>query len=268
MISRLFGRRREQRVSSVPLNCVVWAVGDIHGRADLADRLIQVIRVDLARSGVERRVVVFLGDYVDRGPGSKAVLDQVVNLMEDLTLEVRCLQGNHDERMLAFLDDPALGPAWCDYGGRETLASYGVNPPAMRTDREGWAETSASFADALPATHRALLAGLQVSASIGDYFFCHAGARPGVPLADQSVDDLLWIREPFLSHPAQFEQIVVHGHTPTEAVVSDDRRIGLDTGAYATNVLSAVRLEGSQRVVLQASGRGSAVSVVTTPLPS
>jgi len=267
MMSRFFGRRREQNASCVPPGCVVWAVGDIHGRADLVDRLIQVIRADLACSDAERRVVVFLGDYVDRGPDSRGVLDQLVNLVTDPSLEVRLLQGNHEERMLAFLDDPGVGPAWCDYGERETLASYGVNPPAMRTDKNGWAQTAAALAEALPATHRALLAEQPLWASIGDYFFCHAGARPGVALNAQSGDDLLWIREPFLTHPAAFEQTVVHGHTPTEAVVSDGRRIGVDTGAYATNVLSAVRLEGSHRVVLQARGRGGVVSIETAPLP-
>jgi serine/threonine protein phosphatase 1 len=169
--------------------------------------------------------------------------------------------------MEAFLVDPAVGPGWCDYGGRDTLVSYGVSPPQMRGDIQGWAETARALAEALPEPHRRLLDRQQLSVTIGDYFFCHAGARPGVPLAAQSPEDLMWIRQPFLDHRVPFEKVVVHGHTPTEAVVSDSRRIGVDTGAYATNVLSAVRLAGETRVLLQATGRAGRVSVATSSLP-
>jgi serine/threonine protein phosphatase 1 len=241
-------------------------VGDIHGRSDLADRLIQAIRADLAAAPVARKVVVFLGDHVDRGLDSKGVLNQLCNLEADPALEVHFIRGNHEDRMEAFLTEPAVGPSWCDYGGRDTLMSYGVNPPAMRGDAEGWAAAARALAEALPIPHRRLLERQAHSVSIGDYFFCHAGARPGVPLAGQSPEDLMWIRQPFLDHPAPFEQIVVHGHTPTETVVSDDRRIGLDTGAYATNVLSAVRLAGETRVLLQATGRAGRVTVATSSL--
>ena len=266
MLSRLFPKRSARPVSRTPPDCVVWAVGDIHGRSDLADRLIQAIRADLHAAGASRKVVVFLGDYVDRGPNSKGVLDQLVNLAADPVLEVRLLRGNHEDRMEAFLNDPQIGPSWCDYGGREALVSYGVDPPPMRGDAGAWAEASLALGDALPASHRALLAGLETSISIGDYFFVHAGARPGIALPDQSPDDLLWIRQPFLDHSALFEQVIVHGHTPTETVHSDGRRIGIDTGAYATNVLSAVRLERETRVLLQATGRAERVTITTVAL--
>jgi serine/threonine protein phosphatase 1 len=264
MISRLFAKRSTtsaSRISRTPPGCVVWAVGDIHGRADLADRLIQAIRADLYASDAERKVIVFLGDHIDRGPDSRGVLDQLCNLSADPKLEVHCLRGNHEDRMEAFLVDPAVGPGWCEYGGRDTLSAYGVSPPAMRGDMEGWAETAKALAKALPRSHRQLLDGQAWSVTIGDYFFCHAGARPGVPLEQQAPEDLMWIRQPFLDHPKPFEKVVVHGHTPTEAVVSDGRRLSLDTGAYATNVLSAVRLGGETRVLLQARGRGDQISV-------
>jgi len=270
MISRLFAKRSPKsalRASRAPPDCIIWAVGDIHGRLDLADRLIQAIRADLYSSKVERKVIVFLGDHIDRGPDSKGVLSQICNLAADPHLEVHCIRGNHEDRMEAFLLDPAVGPSWCEYGGRDTLSSYGVSPPAMRGDMDGWAETARSMAGALPPSHRQLLERQIWSVTIGDYFFCHAGVRPGVSLASQVPEDLMWIRQPFLDHPKPFEKVVVHGHTPTETIVSDARRISVDTGAYATNVLSAVRLEAETRILLQARGRAGQISVETMPLP-
>lgn len=266
MFSRLFADRSTRATSSTPLDCVIWAVGDIHGRADLADPLIDVIQADLSTASASRKVLIFLGDHVDRGSGSKAVLDRLVSLSSEPGLEVRFIRGNHEDRMEAFLQDPLVGPSWCDYGGRDTLVSYGVNPPIMRGDVEAWTETSRALAEALPEPHRLLLSQQESSISIGDYFFTHAGARPGVALSDQSPDDLMWIRQAFLDHAAPFDQVVVHGHTPTEDVVSDNRRIGVDTGAYATNILSAVRLEGTTRCVLQATGRGAQVLVTPREL--
>lgn len=266
MFSRLFSKPGRKGPARTPDDCVVWAIGDIHGRSDLSGPLTTAIREDLAASTAARRVLVFLGDHVDRGPDSRGVLDQVVEVATDLTLEVHTLRGNHEDRMEAFLDDPSLGPGWCDYGGRECLMSYGVVPPAMRGDPEGWAGAAQALRAALPDSHLRLLRSQGHSVAVGDYFFAHAGARPGVALDAQSPDDLMWVRHEFLDHPAPFEKVVVHGHTPADAVVSDARRIGVDTGAYATNVLSAVRLEGETRVLLQAAGRGERVSLSTRPL--
>jgi serine/threonine protein phosphatase 1 len=263
MFSRLFNKPGRKGPARTPDDCVVWAVGDIHGRSDLSGPLITVIRDDLAASAAARRVLVFLGDHIDRGPDSRGVLDQVVEVAADPALEVHCLRGNHEDRMEAFLDDPSLGPGWCDYGGRECLMSYGVVPPAMRGDPAGWAEASQALRAALPDSHLRLLRSQGHSVAIGDYFFAHAGARPGVALDAQSPDDLMWVRQEFLDHPALFEKVVVHGHTPADEVVSDARRIGIDTGAYATGILSAVRLEGETRSLLQAAGRGERVSLST-----
>jgi len=267
MFSRLFADRSTRATSSTPPDCVIWAVGDIHGRADLSDPLIDGIRADLSAASAARKVLIFLGDHVDRGSDSRRVLDRLVSLTAEPGLEARFIRGNHEDRMEAFLEDPRVGPSWCDYGGRDTLMSYGVNPPTMRGDPEAWAETSRALAEAVPESHRILLAQQEYSVSIGDYFFTHAGARPGVALSHQSPEDLMWIRQAFLEHAAPFEQVIVHGHTPTEQVISDTRRIGVDTGAYATNVLSAVRLEGTARSLLQATGRGTRVSVTARDLP-
>ena len=266
MFARLFAPKTTARPAQVPQGCVVWAIGDVHGRADLLEALLAAIRIDAAASPATRQIVIGLGDYVDRGANSCGVLDQLCELADEPGIESLFIRGNHEDRMEAFLDQPEIGPSWCDYGGRETLASYAVSPPAMRGDPAGWAQTASELAVALPARHRDFLARQRMSATVGDYFFCHAGVRPGIALADQSDDDLLWIRQPFLDHPQPFEKVIVHGHTPGDDVVSNGRRIGVDTGAYATHVLSTVRLEGTGRSVLQARGSGSVVTVTHRPL--
>lgn len=238
-----------------PDDCVIYAVGDIHGRADALGPLLEAIVQDAQQSPAKRIVIIALGDYVDRGADSRRVIDLLLAVSRVPLLETHFLRGNHDETLLGFLSDPASGPTWCDYGGRETLASYGVIPPSARTDAEAWARTAEAFADALPSSHKSFFVALKDSVEIGDYFFCHAGARPGVPLHQQSQRDLLWIREPFLQDDRRFEKVVVHGHTPDEAVHSDRRRIGVDTGAYATGLLTAARLEGATRRFIQASVR-------------
>lgn len=245
---------------------MVWAVGDVHGRSDLLKPLLSLIKRDLKASQAQRKVLVMLGDYVDRGPDSRGVLDQLARLRGQDGLETRYLCGNHEDRMLAFLGDPALGPGWCDFGGREALLSYGVRPPVLRDDPAGWSEASEELGRAMPPAHRRLLETLELATTLGDYFFCHAGARPGVPLAQQSPDDLMWIRQPFLDDPAPFEQVVVHGHTPIDAVHADHRRIGLDTGAYATGVLSALRLEGEERRLAQTAMTAGRITVSERPL--
>lgn len=262
MFGRLFSKTKARPPARPPEDCVIWAVGDIHGRSDLSGPLIAAIRADLLASPVSRKVIVFLGDHVDRGPDSRGVLDQIVEVLGDPALEIHTLRGNHEERMEAFLDQPDLGPGWCDYGGREALMSYGVVPPAMKGDAQGWTDAATALRDAMPASHVRLLQNQAYSVAIGDYFFAHAGARPGVALEDQSPNDLMWIRKPFLEETAPFEKVIVHGHTPADGVASNARRIGVDTGAYGTNVLSAVRLDGETRAVLQAAGRGASVRLL------
>ena len=255
-LKRLFGGRPAPVRASVPDGVRVWAVGDIHGRADLLERLVDHIVDDLSTAGVARRVLIFLGDYIDRGPSSRKVLDGLIELGAWPDIETHFLRGNHDDWMLRFLSDPALGVAWCDYGGRDTLWSYGVEPPRPGADAEAWRETADRLIAVLPTAHRRFLEQLEPAVEVGDYFFSHAGARPGVPLVHQSVEDLMWIRAEFLGHPARFEKLVVHGHTPEEAAFADHRRIGVDTGAYATNVLTGLRLEGADRQLAQTQGAG------------
>jgi serine/threonine protein phosphatase 1 len=208
--------------------------------------------------------LVFAGDYVDRGPDSRGVIDQLLVLRARGGLGAPVfLRGNHDQMLLDFLADPATGPAWMSVGGGAALTSYGLAPPGPSAEPAAWAQTAHAFADALPLTHRAFLEDLTLSYRSGDYVFVHAGVRPGRPLEQQTARDLLWIRQGFLNDRRPLPWTVVHGHTPSERVNADFRRIGIDTGAYATGVLTALRLEGAVRELLQ-TGRASDGSLVVS----
>lgn len=256
MISSLF-KRKPRAVAApatpqVPDGVVVWAIGDIHGRLDLLKPLVEAIMADAAAVEAERKVVIFLGDYIDRGPESRGVLRYLIDLPKEAGIEWRFLKGNHEEAMLTFLDDPSFGVNWCEYGGDAALASYGLRVPDMKHKPEAWARLAADLNHKVTAEERAFLETLEYSLSIGDYFFAHAGARPGVALDRQSDRDLMWIRNSFLDSDVAFDKVVVHGHTPTKEVHIDHRRIGVDTKAYASGVLTAVRLEGEGRGFLRA----------------
>ncbi|WP_235519255.1 MULTISPECIES: metallophosphoesterase family protein [unclassified Caulobacter] len=243
-------RMARKTPARVPDGLALYAIGDVHGRADLLAPLLDALLEDAA--GVERAVIVGLGDYVDRGPDSRGVVDLMLGLANEPAIELRCLRGNHDQALVDFLADAELGPSWARHGGRETLASYGTPAPDDPRDMRAWRDTREAFAAALPDAHRDFFADLALSYARGDYLFVHAGVRPGVALDAQAARDLLWIREPFLTCVRPLEKLVVHGHTPSPRVHADHRRIGLDTEAHASGVLSACRLEGTERRVIQA----------------
>jgi serine/threonine protein phosphatase 1 len=256
---RLFGQRRAKTSDApTPGGRVVYAIGDVHGCADLLASLVAAIQADAARLAPKQRpVIIFVGDYVDRGEGSRDVIDQVIALMDNPAFDVRALKGNHEEALLQFLDDPEFGQTWLEFGGGPTLRSYGVDAPRLRSHASEWRAAQAAFQVALPRHHLEFLRDLELMAIYGDYVFVHAGVRAGVALADQAESDLLWIRNDFIQATAPFEKVVVHGHTPEAAAFVDSRRIGIDTGAYATGVLTAVRLNGADRTILQASRNGA-----------
>ena len=235
---------------------VVYAIGDIHGHLELLDGLLDILRRDHA--GLDRAdppVLVFVGDYIDRGPDSRGVVDRLIDLKTAAAgggWSVRALMGNHEETMLDFLQSPEGGAAWAEFGGIETLASYGVARPVGRGDSEVWRALQQKLLLNLPASHLSFLLQLELSVRYGDYLFVHAGVRPGVALEQQSPHDLLWIRGDFLSQPHGLDCVVVHGHSPAEEPFLGRDRINIDTGAYATGVLTAVRLFEGPPVVLQA----------------
>jgi serine/threonine protein phosphatase 1 len=256
VFARFFGRSRALDLAPSTEGRLVYAVGDVHGRLDVLGPLLRDIAQDAVAAGPdEKPLLIFLGDYVDRGPESRGVVDLILQMMTWPKFEVRALKGNHEEALLQFLDQPSFGQTWMEHGGAATLASYGVQPPAQRTDSDAWIPVRDAFAEALPPPHRAFYENLELMIDQGDYAFVHAGVRPGVALRDQSERDLLWIRQEFLAERGRFEKVIVHGHTPTEAPQLTPTRLGVDTGAYATGVLTAVRLHHDDQQIMQAKAK-------------
>lgn len=218
----------------------VYAIGDIHGCLTELQQLETRIVGDAAgASGT--CLIVLLGDFIDRGPDSAAVVDHVM-LPPPAGFERISLCGNHELAMLRFLADPMAGADWLDLGGLETLRSYGIDLMELRHRFRSTTACLSAAARAVPQHHRRFLLELPILLELGEFVFVHAGLRPGVPLAEQSDHDLIWIREPFLSQGPELERTVIHGHVPTAGIVFGNRRIGVDTGAYATGRLSAVRI--------------------------
>lgn len=232
--------------ATLPAGLRIYAFGDVHGRLDLVERLKAAIAADLAAAPVAEALVVGLGDLIDRGPASRGVVDLVSGPGWPTTLVA--LRGNHEETLLRFLDDPLRhGAFWLRYGGDATLASYGVDRRLLVGSRPDYRAIRDAFVTTLPPAHLLFLQRLPLTHEAGDYFFVHAGAKHGRPLADQAADDLLWIREGFADRDHVFEKIVVHGHTPVDEPFLGRNRINLDTGAYLTGRLSCLVLEGDAR---------------------
>lgn len=238
-------RSAPSRRPRVPDGMRIYAIGDVHGRADLLNQVFRRIDADLAAAPAPRSIEVLLGDYVDRGPASRDVLDQVIERRG--THEMICLKGNHEIFLTEFLEHPTTLDEWRRYGGLETLMSYGLAPGTKTVDPASLAD---QFRQALPDGHRAFLADLAPSFACGDFFFVHAGVRPHVPLDRQDAHDLLWIRDDFLLHEEQFEKLVVHGHTPVAVPDIRPNRINIDTGAYATGRLTCLVIERDELVFI------------------
>jgi serine/threonine protein phosphatase 1 len=249
MLSR-FLNKQKGHAPEVPPGRRVYAIGDIHGRADLLGDLHHLIHEDAYRRQSPHNVVVYLGDYIDRGDASPAVIDLLLDAPLP-SFESIHLKGNHEDSLLRFLEDYTIGRAWLGYGGAETLESYGIPCSSAATGARELTRLQAEFAARLPDRHRRFLAGLRLMHEEGDYLFAHAGVRPGVPLEQQSEDDLLWIRDEFLASDAAFGKIIVHGHTISTRPDVQRNRIGIDTGAFATGKLTALVLEGSEWSFLQ-----------------
>ena len=247
-------RARAASPAAVPAGTAVYAIGDIHGRADLLADLLARIAADPGRGAAVRRLIVYLGDYVDRGADSRGVIDLALDGVPD-GFEAVHLLGNHERLLLDFLADTVHGPIWFANGGAATLRSYGVevDDEFYPLGRQ-WYEIQAAFRGQLPARHLAFLKRMPLTHVEGDYFFVHAGVRPGVPLDEQREEELIWIRGLFLNSAADHGRIVVHGHTIADAPEFRPNRIGIDTGAYASGRLTCLALEGTkQRIIATGS---------------
>ena len=247
MIHRLFRRRpAAAQEPEAPAGTRVYAVGDIHGRFDLLERLHQMVAVDAADHAEKRKVLIYLGDYIDRGEDSCAVVDLLLQ-PAPTGFERVCLKGNHEESLLQFLEDEQTGPAWLAYGGAATLFSYRVEPPQAPFDPSALLRAQTALKQELPHAHAEFFRNLPLYHLEGDYIFVHAGLRPNVPIASQAAEDLLWIRDEFLLSEARFEKTVVHGHSITDRPDIRPNRIGIDTGAFASGHLTCAILDGAGR---------------------
>lgn len=250
MLKRLLSRRTPDIDAQVPPGRRLYAVGDIHGRRDLLDDLLARIAADDGSRAPAATTLIFLGDLVDRGPDSAGVVERLRQLGEAEDIDARFLMGNHDEVfLLALGGDLEATRLFCRIGGRATTLSYGVDPAEYEAFDHS--EVSDRLRALVPPAHRDFVAGFEDLIVLGDYAFAHAGIRPSVPLDAQRTEDLRWIREPFLKHRGALEKVVVHGHTIAPDVTFLPHRIGIDTGAFQTDRLTALGLEGAERWLLQ-----------------
>jgi serine/threonine protein phosphatase 1 len=227
----------------------VYAVGDIHGRLDLLDELLGKIEADDRERPKAKTSIVFLGDLIDRGPQSAEVVERL-RLYRPAFARTVFIAGNHEEVLLQLLGgETDLLANWLLYGGAECARSYGIEPDELR--RAGPDDALSILKARIPREHETFLSSFVDTASFGDYLFVHAGIRPGVPLANQDKSDLRWIRRPFLDDDSRHGHVVVHGHTISEEVEVRPNRIGIDTGAYRSGILTALGIEGRDRWLLQ-----------------
>ena len=255
MLRRLFGYERTARLGELPAGVVVYAVGDIHGRFDLLQDLLARIVDDAGRHVDIRRNLIFLGDYIARGPESRSVIEALLQDPLPGFTTIR-LMGNHEEAFLAFLDGQTDGLDWLAYGGLETLMSYGVSLRDLPRTEDAVGALRRSVAGSVPGSHVELLRRCALYQSVGDYLFVHAGVRPGVPLEKQVPADLLWIRDDFLRSKMPLpEQVVVHGHTICDFPQDRPHRINIDTGAFASGRLTSLVLRGRDRRFISTTDR-------------
>jgi serine/threonine protein phosphatase 1 len=232
-----------------------YAIGDVHGRLDLLDDILARIETDNATRTPGRVTLVFLGDLIDRGAQSAQVVERLRRYRPTFAKTV-FLMGNHEEVLLRILaGEIDILPDWLRFGGAECARSYGIDP--LDLEARGGQAALKMLRDAIPKEHIKFLSGFVDTASFGNYLFVHAGIRPGVSLSEQLPEDLRWIRLPFLQDETDHGRIVVHGHTISQEVDVRVNRIGIDTGAYRTDVLTAVGIEGDERWFLQTEAKSS-----------
>ena len=248
MFGRWFKGTSNARPGSISPGLAVYAVGDIHGRLDLLEDLLRRIEDDAGRHSADtERTLVFLGDYIDRGPASRGVVDRLLDGPLAGFVTVR-LMGNHEEALLSFLDRISDGLDWLTFGGLETLLSYGVPLRTIPSTNQQVIELRKSLAEAVPKEHLDFFRRCTLRHSVGDYVFVHAGVRPGIALERQTSTDLMWIRDDFLRVRVPLpERVVVHGHTIVDLPQDRTHRINVDTGAFVSGRLTCLALRGEER---------------------
>lgn len=229
----------------------IYCIGDIHGRDDLLLNIHHQILSD-QQDYKGNITLIYVGDYVDRGMHSKQVINFLINQSQFKKQSI-FLRGNHEQALLDFLEDDTVGPAWFSFGGKATLASYGVNISKIPCTRKDYIEIQKAFKENIPISHLMFFKKTVFSTCLGTYFFVHAGINPKYPIAKQRTDDLLWIRDKFIMSKKNYEKIIVHGHTISDLPDFKTNRIGIDTGAYFSGVLTCLVLEGCNQRLLQSS---------------
>ncbi len=255
LLDKFRTKKKPPREFWIPENQRVYAVGDIHGRADLVERIHEIIISDAAEHSHKKNFIVYLGDYLDRGPYARETIDLLIS-SQPPGFERVYLMGNHEQILLNFLDEPSILSMWLGVGGGSTLMSYGLKPPGSGFSEQKAHEVRDELREKIPAEHIGFIKNLRQSFPAGDYLFVHAGIRPAVPIEDQTPDDIYWIRDEFLNSDADHGKMVIHGHTISEDIQHLSNRIAIDTGAYASGVLSCVVLEENRIKFLSTAGPG------------
>lgn len=238
-----------------------YAVGDVHGRLDLLNSLLSMIEQDVARRPVRRSLLIFLGDLIDRGPDSKGVIERLLTYRHG-RLKPYFLAGNHEEVLLRLIaGERGILASWLKFGGADCLLSYGFDPSSLDARNERASLTA--IRNVFPAEHIRFIGSFADTLRFGDYLFVHAGIRPRIDLSLQSQSDLRWIRSPFLEDDGDHGVVVVHGHSISPAAELRHNRIGIDTGAYRTGILTALALEGADRWILDTAENGTGTETGT-----
>lgn len=259
-LTSLWTKGDEPPLRALPQGQRVYAIGDIHGRLDLLTALVAGIDEDDRARGAAETTIILLGDLIDRGPDSAGVLAFARALSGRRNVRIIC--GNHEEMFLRSFADRDAFRDFLQFGGRETILSYAVDPAAFRSAELD--EAQAMMAQAVPQADIVFINTFEDAVVIGDYAFVHAGVRPGHALCDQTIRDLRWIREPFLSYAGVHEHLIVHGHTIALEPEIEASRIGIDTGAYRTGRLTALGLEGEQQWLIQADDTDQAIAITVS----
>jgi serine/threonine protein phosphatase 1 len=248
-----------RRLARVPDGERFYVIGDIHGRLDLFNALIDAIESEEAALPAVKTTVVLLGDLVDRGPESAGVIDRARAWQK--TRAVRIIAGNHEEMFLESFEDKEMLRHFIKHGGRETILSYGIK--RKRYNELTIKELQVEMEALVPPKHRKFMSKFEDMIIAGDYVFVHAGINPKRPLAEQRQSDLRWIRDRFLKHAEPFSHVVVHGHTIFDGIEATDNRIGIDTGAFRSGRLTALVLEGETRRTIQAVETDGTIAIET-----